>query len=72
MITVDPDTHEYRENGVLLRDPSVTAILKADGELVLATVGMPVGGRFQVVAIAADRVELEDLVDHSCRTYRLK
>jgi len=49
-----------------------TAILKADGELVLATVGMPIGGRFQVVAIAADRVELEDLVDHSRRTCRMK
>ena len=49
-----------------------TAILKAEGELVLATVGMPVGGRFQVVAIAADSVELEDLVDHSRRTCRMK
>jgi hypothetical protein len=49
-----------------------TAILKADGELVLATVGMAVGGRFQVVAITADSVELEDLVDHSRRTCRMK
>jgi hypothetical protein len=49
-----------------------TAILKADGELVLATVGMAIGGRFQVAAIAADSVELEDLVDHSRRTYRMK
>jgi hypothetical protein len=49
-----------------------TAILKADGELVLATVGMAIGGRFQVAAIAADSVELEDLVDHSRRTCRMK
>jgi hypothetical protein len=49
-----------------------TAILKADGELVLATVGMAIAGRFQVAAIAADSVELEDLVDHSRRTYRMK
>ena len=49
-----------------------TAILKADGELVLATVGMAIGGRYQVAAIAADSVELEDLVDHSRRTCRMK
>jgi hypothetical protein len=49
-----------------------TAILKADGELVLATVGMAIGGRFQVVAMTADSVELEDLVDHSRRTCRMK
>jgi hypothetical protein len=49
-----------------------TAILTADGDLVLATVGMAIGGRFQVVAIAADSIELEDRVDHSRRTCRLK
>ena len=59
---------EFQDGDTVVR----TAILKAEGELVLATVGMPVGGRFQVVAIAADSVELEDLVDHSRRTCRMK
>jgi hypothetical protein len=49
-----------------------TAILKAGGELVLATVGMTIAGRFQVVAIAADSVEIEDLVDHTRLTCRMK
>jgi hypothetical protein len=59
---------ESRDGDTVVR----TAILKAGGELVLATVGMAIGGRFQVVAIAADSVELEDLVDHSRRTCRMK
>jgi len=37
-----------------------TAILSAGGDLVLATLGMPVGSRYRVVAIGADHVELED------------
>jgi hypothetical protein len=49
-----------------------TAILSADGDLVLATVGMAIGGRFQVVAIGADSIDLEDMVDRSRRTCRLK
>jgi hypothetical protein len=49
-----------------------TAILKAGGELVLATVGMTIAGRFQVVAIAADSVEIEDLVAHTRLTCRMK
>jgi len=59
---------ESRDGDTLVR----TAILSADGELVLATVGMAIGGRFQVVAMAADSIELEDMVDHSHRTYRMK
>jgi len=59
---------EFQDGDAVVR----TAILKADGELVLATVGMPIGGRFQVAAIAADSVELEDLIDHSRRTCRMK
>jgi hypothetical protein len=49
-----------------------TAILRAGGELVLATVGSRVGDRFEVVALTADSVELEDLVAHVRRTWRLK
>jgi len=49
-----------------------TAILKADGELVLAGLGARVIGRYEVVALGADAVELEDLVSHARRTCRLK
>ena len=59
---------EFQDGDTVVR----TAILKVDGELVLATVGMAIGGRFQVAAIAADSVELEDLVDHGRRTCRMK
>jgi len=49
-----------------------TAILKADGQLVLAGLGARVSGRYEVVALAADAVELEDLVSHTRRTCRLR
>jgi hypothetical protein len=49
-----------------------TAILSAGGELVLATLGTRVAGRYDVVALTADSVELEDVVMHARRTWRLK
>jgi hypothetical protein len=49
-----------------------TAILRAGSELVLATVGARIGGRYEVVAIGADSVEFEDVVDHQRRTCRMK
>ncbi len=49
-----------------------TAILSAGGELVLATLGMRVGNRYEVVALTADSVELEDVVGHVRRTCRMK
>jgi hypothetical protein len=49
-----------------------TAILNAGGELVLATIGSHISGRYQVVAIAGDSMELEDLIDHGRRTWRMK
>lgn len=49
-----------------------TAILSAGGELVLATIGMRVAGRHEVVALSADSVELEDVVTHIRRTWRMK
>jgi hypothetical protein len=49
-----------------------TAILSANRELVLASLGMRVGNRYEVVALTADSVELEDAVDRVRRTYRLK
>jgi hypothetical protein len=49
-----------------------TAILRADGELVLASLGSRVGDRFEVMALTADSVELEDLAVHVRRTLRLK
>ena len=59
---------ESGEGDALIR----TAILRADGELVLATLGSRVGDRFEVVALTSDSVELEDLVAHVRRTWRLK
>lgn len=49
-----------------------TAILRAGSELVLASVGMRVADRYEVVAVTADSVELEDIVRHVRRTWRLK
>ena len=49
-----------------------TAILQVEHELVLATLGTRIGGRYEVVALTSDAVELENLVDHSRRTCRLK
>jgi hypothetical protein len=59
---------ESEENGVLVR----TAILRAGDELVLASAGMRIGGRYDVVALSADSVELEDTVSGDRRTWRLK
>jgi hypothetical protein len=59
---------ESGEGDALVR----TAILRADGEVVLASIGSRVGDRFEVVALSADSVELEDLVAHVRRTWRLK
>jgi hypothetical protein len=49
-----------------------TAILKVGPDLVLATLGTRIDGRYEVVALSSDAVELENLVDHSRRTCRLK
>ena len=49
-----------------------TAILRAGGELVLASLGTRVADRYDVVALTADSVEMEDLVAHVRRTWRLK
>jgi hypothetical protein len=49
-----------------------TAILSARGELVLATLGARIADRYDVVAIAADSVELEDAVTRVRRTWRLR
>jgi hypothetical protein len=49
-----------------------TAILSAGGDLVLASLGMRIGNRYEVVTLTADSVELEDAVGHVRRTYRLK
>lgn len=59
---------ESGEGDALVR----TAILRADGELVLASLGSRVGDRFEVVALTADSVEMDDLVAHVRRTFRLK
>lgn len=49
-----------------------TAILRAGGELVLASIGTRVGGRFEVVALTSESVEMEDLVARVRRTWSLK
>jgi hypothetical protein len=49
-----------------------TAILSAGGELVLATLGTRLAGRYEVVALTADSVEIEDAVTHVRRSWRLK
>jgi hypothetical protein len=56
------------EGGAIVR----TAILRAGDELVLATIGMRIGGRYDVVALTDETVELEDVVDHARRTCRMK
>jgi hypothetical protein len=48
---------ESRDGETVVR----TAILSVSGELVFATVGSTVGGRFTVVAVTAESVELEAL-----------
>jgi len=59
---------ESEQDGVLVR----TAILRAGDELVLASIGMRIGGRYDVIALSADSVELEDTVSGERRTWRLK
>jgi len=49
-----------------------TAILRAGAELVLASLGTRIGDRYDVVALSADSVELEDTVNHVRRTWRMK
>ena len=49
-----------------------TAILRAGHELILASLGMRVGDRYEVVALAADSIELEDTAHHVRRTLRMK
>ena len=49
-----------------------TAILHVGSELVLASLGTRVGDRFEVVALTADSVELEDVTAHVRRTWRMK
>ena len=49
-----------------------TAILSAGGELVLAALGTRIAGRYDVVALTSDSVELEDIIGHDRRTWRLK
>jgi hypothetical protein len=49
-----------------------TAIVKAGGDLVLASIGTRIGDRYEVVALSADSVELEDTVAHIRRTWRMK
>lgn len=49
-----------------------TAILRAGSDLVLATIGTRIGGRYEVVALTAETAELEDMVEHVRRTWRMK
>ena len=49
-----------------------TAILRAGHELILASLGMRVGDRYEVVALAADSIELEDTANHVRHTLRMK
>jgi hypothetical protein len=49
-----------------------TAILRAGSDLVLATIGTRIGDRYEVVALTAESVELEDMVEHVRRTWRMK
>jgi hypothetical protein len=49
-----------------------TAIVKAGGDLVLASIGTRIGDRYEVVALSADSVELEDTVARVRRTWRMK
>ncbi len=59
---------ESDEDGVLVR----TAILRAGHELVLASIGMRIGDRYDVVGLSADSVELEDTLSGERRTWRLR
>lgn len=59
---------ESAEGEVIVR----TAILRAGAELVLASLGTRIGDRYEVVALNADSVELEDTVNHVRRTWRMK
>lgn len=59
---------EDQAGGAIVR----TAILSAGGDLVLATLGTQIGGRYSVVAIDADSVELDDAAGGPRITLRLK
>jgi hypothetical protein len=49
-----------------------TAIVRWGRDLVLATLGTRIGGRYEVVSLGPDSVEIEDVLDHARRTVRMK
>jgi hypothetical protein len=49
-----------------------TAIVKAGADLVLASIGTRIGERYEVVAMSADSIDLQDTVAHVRRTCRMK
>ena len=49
-----------------------TAIVRAGGDLVLATLGTRILDRYEVVSLTAETAELEDSVDRVRRTWRMK
>jgi len=49
-----------------------TAIVTVDGGLVLAGLGVVLGDRYEIVALSADSVELEDVVSRARSVCRLK
>jgi hypothetical protein len=59
---------ESREGEGIVR----TAILSVDGELVFATAGATIGGRFTVLAVTADSVDLEALQGGARQTIHLR
>jgi hypothetical protein len=59
---------ESREGEATVR----TAILSADGELVFATVGATIAGRYTVLALHAESADLEDARSGARRTVRMK
>jgi hypothetical protein len=59
---------ESREGEATVR----TAILSVNGEMIFATIGTAVAGRFTVVGMAADSVELEPSGGGARRTVRLR
>ncbi|MCX6552673.1 MAG: hypothetical protein NTY02_17000, partial [Acidobacteria bacterium] len=53
-------------------DVQRTAIIRAGNDLVLATLGTAVGGRYRVAGLTADSVELDDVQGGPRRTVRLQ
>jgi hypothetical protein len=49
-----------------------TAIVRWGRDLVLATLGTRIGGRYEVVSLGPDSVEIEDVRDRARRTVRMK